>query len=252
MLEVKNLKKIFRKKNEKTKKIVETGIFDVNFQAPRGTIFGLIGPNGAGKTTTMRILANLTSQQSGDILYDGNSYTHIPHLRKKIAFVSGETQNFERLTAKEMIMLFGRMAEVEEDKINERLETISKKLNMADFLDLKIDNFSTGMKQKVSIARALITEPEIIIFDEITNGLDIFAAKNIKEIILDLQTANKVIIFSTHILHDAEKLCEHIGIIHNGRTLISGKLQELKQQHNTDSLEDLFFKLVKTKEDKKE
>lgn len=245
MLEVKNLTKVFRKKDEKTKEIKEAGIWDLSFEARPGRIFGLIGANGAGKTTTMRMLANLTSPQSGTISLNGKSYTTIPEVKRYLGFVSGETQVFDRLTPAEILNIYGKLAGIPGSTLSKRIDGLVEKLKMEEFINTRISNFSTGMKQKVSIARALITNPEVLIFDEITNGLDIFAAKSVKDIIYDLQKDGKIIIFSTHIMPDADELCDDLAIIHKGKIIAQGERKTLLTKNGVGNISELFFKLIK-------
>ena len=247
MLKVENLTKQFKKVDQKTKQKSYVGIKNINFQANEGRIFGLIGANGAGKTTTMRIIANLTYQHSGNIFLDGKSYKDIPDLKMKVSFVSGETQVFDRLTGYEILSLFGEFAGFSKRELEERIAHLVQKLNMGDFINSLCINYSTGMKQKVSIARALITNPKILVFDEVTNGLDIFASKAVRDEIKELKDEGKIILYSTHIMSDAEELCDDISIIHKGEILESGDVSELKSKYKIDSIEDIFFELVRDK-----
>lgn len=247
MLEVKNLTKTFKKKDQKTKEIQEVGINNVSFTAKPGRIFGLLGANGAGKTTTMRIIADLTSPHSGEILLDGKRYKDIKDIKMQIGFVSGETQIFDRLTPYEILKTFGQLAEFSKEMIEERITSLSEMLQMKDFLHTKSSGFSTGMKQKVSIARALITDPKVLIFDEITNGLDIFAARAAKDLVKKLRDEDRIIIYTSHIMPDADELCDDIAIIHKGKIILDGEKKNLFKENKVERAEDLFFKVV-TKE----
>ncbi len=247
MLEVKNLTKQFNRVDKKTKEKSRVGITDVSFKSSRGKIFGLIGANGAGKTTTMRIIANLTFPQSGEIFLNNESYKKIKNLRKRVSFVSGETQVYDRLTPYEMMRLFGEFSGLKNRELEEKISELSNKLGMNDFLNDTCVNFSTGMKQKVSIARALVTNPEVLVFDEVTNGLDIFASRAVKDQILELKKENKIILYSTHIMSDAEELCDDVAILHRGKVLDSGNVLDLKKKYKLETIEEIFFNLVKDK-----
>lgn len=247
MLKVENLNKQFKKNDQKTKKKSYVGITNISFEAKEGRIFGLIGANGAGKTTTMRIIANLTYQHSGNIFLDGKNYKDIDNLKMMVSFVSGETQVFDRLTGYEILSLFGEFAGFKNKELEERINDLVQKLNMSDFIHSLCINYSTGMKQKVSIARALVTNPKVLVFDEVTNGLDIFASKAVRDQIKELKNEGKIILYSTHIMSDAEELCDDMAIIHKGDILESGEVSEIKKKYNMNSIEDIFFELVRDK-----
>lgn len=247
MLKVENITKLFTRTDKKTKQKSKVGIKGVSFEAKPGRIFGLIGANGAGKTTTMRIIANLTYPHSGDITLDGQQYKKIHNLKMKLGFVSGETQVFDRLTPYEIMKMFGEFSGIKSTDLEKRIIEISQKLGMEEFLNDVCINFSTGMKQKTSIARALVTNPEVIIFDEVTNGLDIFASRAVKDQILKLKDEGRIILYSTHIMPDAEELCDDVAIIHKGEILAQGEVKELKKQFKKDSIEQIFFDLVSDK-----
>jgi sodium transport system ATP-binding protein len=244
MLEVKNLKKTFDRVDTKTRQKSKVGIFDISFNAEEGKIFGLIGANGAGKTTTMRILASLTSQHSGEVLLDGKIYSKIPNIKMQISFVSGETQIYDRLTPYETMKLFGEFAGLNKKDLSDRINNLAEKLDMRDFMNDTCGSFSTGMKQKVSIARALVTNPKVLIFDEITNGLDIFASRAVKDQIKELKAEGKIILYSTHIMPDADELCDNIAILHKGNMLEYGNVTDLRKKYKKEKIEDIFFSLV--------
>lgn len=244
MLELDSVTKIFTKKDQRTKEKTTVGIFDISFSAKPGRIFGLIGANGAGKTTTMRIIADLTSPHSGKVTLDGKSYRDIPHIKRHLGFISGETQVYDRLTPREILTLFGRMAGMGKQEIKDRIDELQEKLAMEDFMDLVTSGFSTGMKQKTSIARALMNKPKVLIFDEVTNGLDIFAARAVKEIIHQLKKEGHIIIYSTHIMPDADELCDDVAIIHKGHVQLQGDVKALLTENVAADLHELFFKII--------
>ena len=251
MLKVNNLTKQFTRTDKKTKAKSKVGIQNVTFEAKAGRIFGLIGANGAGKTTTMRIIANLTYPHSGKILLNDKDYKDIHNIKQKLGFVSGETQVYDRLTPYEIIKMFGEFSGIESENLEKRIVEIATKLDMNDFLHDVCLNFSTGMKQKTSIARALVTDPEVLIFDEVTNGLDIFASRAVKDQVLQLKKEGKIILYSTHIMPDAEELCDDVAIIHKGEILAEGKVSVLKKEFGKNTIEEIFFDLVKNKNNEK-
>jgi len=244
MLEIKDLTKLFNRVDKKTKEKSKVGVQNISFKAQPGRIFGLIGANGAGKTTTMRIVANLTYPQSGDIFLDGKNYKDIKNLKMRVGFVSGETQIFDRLTGYETIKLFGEFADIPKKELEKKIEMLSEKLGMKDFINDIAVSYSTGMKQKVSIARALVTDPQILVFDEVTNGLDIFASRAVKDQIKMFKEEGKIILYSTHIMPDADELCDDIAIIHKGEILDQGNVSDLRKKYKKQTIEEIFFELV--------
>lgn len=249
MLSIHNLSKQFRQVDQKTKNVRKVGIDDVSFSVKPGRILGLVGPNGAGKTTTMRIIANLTHAHSGDIVLDGTSIDKIPSYKKQVSLISAETQAYERLTPREQLELAYELAGLPENQKNSRIETLAENLDMKDFIDRPNQSFSSGMKQKINIARGLVTDPRVVVFDEVTNALDIFAARAVKDEIKQLSQKDRYVIFSTHIMPDAEELCEDIVIIHKGRVREQGEKHALLKKYKVKSLEGLFFKVVDEQEE---
>jgi len=246
MIEVNNLKKVFKS----TKKKVEA-LKGISFEAYKGEIFGLVGPNGAGKTTTLRILATMLSPTEGDAVIDGISVKDNPmEIRKKIGFLSTETGLYDKLTGEETLKFFGKLSGLDEKEINERSEILFKSLGLEKDKKRLVSEYSTGMKQKLSIARALIHNPDIIIFDEPTNGLDILATKTVVDFLLDMKEKGKTVVISTHILDVIEKVCDRVAIIHRGKIAANEHLEKLKENHNAQTLEEVFFKLVSFEEEK--
>lgn len=244
ILSVKNLTKTFDKLDIKTKKLSKIGIWDLNFEAQTGKIFGLLGANGAGKTTTLRILAGLMKPDQGEIYLGSENYSKITNLHKKISLISGETQIYDRLTCREILTSFARLADFSDSQTNGKIQELSQVFEMESFLDTPIESFSTGMRQKISIARGLITDPEVILFDEITNGLDILVSRKVKNYILELAKKGKIIIFSTHIMPDADELCDQIAIINQGKLLENTSKDSLKKKYQTNNLEEIFFQVI--------
>ncbi|CAD75481.1 ATP-binding cassette domain-containing protein [Rhodopirellula baltica] len=217
----------------------------ISFCVQPGEIFGLLGPNGAGKTTVLRILSTVLRPSSGIATIDGYDVSHEPaEVRRRIGFVSNNTAIYDRMTAWEMVGYFGRLHGMQRDELNDRLEKLFSQLRMNEFRDVPGSKMSTGMQQKVSIARALVHDPPVLIFDEATLGLDVLVARNLLEVIRELREAGKCLIFSTHIMSEVERLCDRIAIMHRGRILDSGTLNELVDRHEEENFEELFFSLL--------
>lgn len=225
----------------------------VSFSVRPGEIFGLLGPNGAGKTTVLRILSTVLSPTSGIATvagYDVNA--DAAEVRRHIGFVSNNTAIYDRMTATEMVEYFGRLHGMSKRSLKDRIDLLFDKLRMDEFRDTPGAQMSTGMKQKVSIARALIHDPPVLIFDEATLGLDVLVARNLLSIIRELRESGKCLIFSTHIMSEVERLCDRIAIMHKGRILDSGTLSELRQRHDENDFEELFFGLLSDHESSEE
>ena len=172
--------------------------------------------------------------------------TQPPLVRRQIGFVSANTGIYDRMTAWEMVEYFGRLNGLEPDRLAERMEAVFDRLKMNDIRDLLCSKMSTGMKQKVSIARAIVHDPPVVIFDEPTNGLDVLVARALLETVIELRDHLKCIVFSTHIMREAEKLCDRIAIVHRGRILAEGTLRQLQEKYAEKDLEELFFRLIQT------
>jgi sodium transport system ATP-binding protein len=196
----------------------------ISFRARPGQIYGLLGPNGAGKTTILRILSTV--------------------LRPSIGFMSANTAVYDRMTGWEMVEYFGRLHGIPQDKLTDRMESLFDRLKMNDTRDLLGSKMSTGMKQKVSVARSLVHDPPVVIFDEATSGLDVLVARALLKTVAELRDRGKCIVFSTHIMREAEKLCDRIAIMHRGSILAEGTLEEIRDQHGQNDLEELFFQLI--------
>jgi sodium transport system ATP-binding protein len=241
MIIVDNLTKAFRDARG-----IETRAVDrVSFQCRPGEIFGLLGLNGAGKTTTMRMISTVLRPTSGTAIVAGHDVRHEPAMvRKKIGFLSGSTALYDRMSAWEHVEYFGKLYEIPPAELKQRMEYLFESLQMNHFRDMLVSKMSTGMKQKVSIARSLVHDPPVLVFDEPTSGLDVLVQRAVLEQIAQLRDAGKCIIFSTHIMREVEKLCDRIGIIHRGQLLCVGTLREILANHPGDDLEDAFFNLV--------
>ena len=217
----------------------------VSFTVDRGEIFGLLGPNGAGKTTVLRILSTVLSPTSGIAKVAGFDCVADPtDVRRSIGFVSNNTAIYDRMTAWEMVHYFGKLHGMRSAVLNDRLETLFSQLRMNEFRDVPGGKMSTGMRQKVSIARAMVHDPPVLVFDEATLGLDVLVARNLLNVIRELRTLGKCLIFSTHIMSEVERLCDRIAIMHHGKILDSGPLEQLKDNHKENDFEELFFGLL--------
>jgi sodium transport system ATP-binding protein len=217
----------------------------IDFDAHAGEIFGLLGPNGAGKTTALRILSTVLRPTNGTATVNGcNVLTQPSLVRRQIGFVSANTGVYDRMSAWEMVEYFGRLYGISDETLRPHMEDLFMRLQMNDFRDVLGAKMSTGMKQKVSIARALVHDPPVLIFDEATAGLDVLVARALLKTVFELREMGKCIVFSTHIMREVEKLCDRIAIIHKGRVLAYGGLEELRQRHRERDLEELFFGLI--------
>ena len=241
MIEARNLTKTFKDK----KRGVITAVNDISFTCRPGQIYGLLGANGAGKTTTLRLLATLLQPTSGSAQLAGfDAATEANQVRAHVGFLAASTALYGRLTAREMITYFGRLNGLAAATIKERLNGLVDELDMRDFLDRRCDKFSTGMKQKTSIARTLIHDPAVMIFDEPTLGLDVMTARAIVRFVRQCRDRGKTVIYSTHVMSEVEKLCDVIGIIHAGRLVAEGTLAELQARYGERDMEEIFVKAV--------
>jgi len=241
MIQVEGLTKIFNDK--KRGKIV--AVNNLKFNCRKGQVFGLLGPNGAGKTTTLRILATMILPTKGKVKVNGFDVVKEPReVRKQIGFLSSETGLYDRFTPRETVMFFGRINGMKDKAIKKRTAEIFHSLDMEDFQDVRVNKLSTGMKQKLSIARSIIHNPPVLILDEPTVGLDIITARTVIEYVRSFRDQGKCIIYSTHIMREAEKLCNMIAIIHQGNLIAQGTLEELKKNSSSDDLEEIFFELI--------
>ncbi|MBX3074488.1 ATP-binding cassette domain-containing protein [Candidatus Obscuribacterales bacterium] len=218
----------------------------VSFACHKGEIFGLLGPNGAGKTTTLRMITTILKPTSGTAkINDFDVTTNPRQVRKQLGFVSADTGLYERLTPREILTYFGKLSKYPKEKLTERIAEVTSMLQMESFLDSRCEKLSTGMKQKVSIARAIVHDPPVIIMDEPTTGLDVLTSQVLHRFILQCKEMNKCVVFSSHIMSEAEKLCDRMAIIHKGQVLASGTLEELRAESGMHYLEDIFLNVVK-------
>jgi len=237
MIEARGLTKVFRDRKRGEIRAVD----GLSLCVQPGCIYGLLGANGAGKTTALRLLATLLRPTSGSAIVGGCDVVAEPErVRAQVGFLAASTALYGRLTARETIEYFGRLHGLDEPALAQRVERLADELGLHEFLDRRCDKLSTGMKQRTSIARTLVHDPAVMIFDEPTLGLDVMAARAIVRFVRGCRERGKTVIYSTHVMAEAEKLCDTIGIIHNGRLLAEGTLAELRASYREEDLEDIF------------
>jgi sodium transport system ATP-binding protein len=241
MIEARALTKVFQDRKRGPIRAVD----GVTFQCEPGRIFGLLGINGAGKTTCLRLLASILRPTSGTASVNGFDIVAEPEkVRASIGFLSTATALYGRLTAGEVVEYFGRLHGLNDDVLRPRIDALFQALDMNEFRDRRCDKLSTGMKQKTSIARTLVHDPPVMIFDEPTLGLDVLTARAVLGFIRECGERGKTVIFSTHVMSEVEKLCDAIAIIHGGRILTEGTLAQLRERTGIEDLEDIFIKTV--------
>lgn len=246
ILRVEGLTKTFKlspkqQKLERTREKVRVAVEDLHFSAYRGEIFGLLGPNGAGKTTTLRMLATLIRPDSGDAVMEGFSVVRQPdQVRRRIGFLTSELKLEEFFTPNYLFDFFAALHQVDPAEAERRKRELFARFGIDRFAEVKVADLSTGMKQKVSLVISIVHDPEIIIFDEPTNGLDVLTAKVVTDFLQELRAEGKTIIVSTHIFSLIEKICDRVGIIISGKMVLCDTLEWVKAG---ESLEDRFFRI---------
>lgn len=240
MIEVKELEKKFGQ---------FTAVDRISFKVNKGEIFGLLGENGAGKTTTLRMLSTMLRPTSGNAILMGFDTQKEPEkVRTHIGILfGGETGLYDRLTAAENIAYFGELNGMSKAAIKERSQYLAEAFGMQDFMNKRASKLSKGMKQKAAFARSIIHNPDIMLFDEPTSGLDVTASRDVQDFILECKADGKTIIFSSHTMSEVEKLCDRIGIIHKGKLVECGSVEELKEKYGDDDLEEIFVRLAGAK-----
>jgi sodium transport system ATP-binding protein len=239
---VEGLRKIFRAPDGTEIRAVD----DVSFHCESGEIVGLLGPNGAGKTTTLRILATILQPTAGRVRVAGHDVATSPDgVRRSLGYVSASTGVYERLSARETLVYYGRLHGMSEERIAQRVEEVLEFLAMRDFADRLAGRLSSGQRQKVSLARAIVHDPPVLILDEPTANLDVIVARNVVEFVERARASGRAILLSTHIFSEAERLCDRVVVVHEGRLLAAGTQEELEAATGTTNLEDSFFKLVR-------
>ena len=247
-LVVKNLTKTFylSRKQMKINQTTErklVAVNDISFSTYQGEIFGLLGPNGAGKTTTLRCIATLIKPDKGDIFVGEIDVKNDVEVKRRIAFLTNELKLEEQFTPNYLFDYFSRLHDVDEKTRDERKKDLFQKFGIDKFSEVKIGELSSGMKQKVSIVISLVHNPDIIIFDEPTNGLDVITAKTVTDYLIDLKNEGKTIIISTHIMNLVEKICDRVGIIIEGRLVLCDKVSNILSSRPGADIEKIFFDL---------
>ena len=253
MIEIKHLTKVYKLNKKqmaesKTKNPLKTAVDDLSLKAEEGEIYGLLGPNGAGKTTTLRCIATLIKPTRGEIYVNSHEVQKEPEsVRESIGFLTSDIKLDEQFDVDYTFGFFGRLHNIPKDRLEKRKEELFSYFGIQDFAHKKIKELSTGMKQKAAIAVSLVHDPDIVIFDEPTNGLDIVTARSVTDYLKKLRDDGKLVIVSTHIMSEAEKLCDRIGIIIDGYKVAEGTLEQLLEQTNAADLEDAFFEFYKSR-----
>ena len=241
MIQVQELSKAFSDPKRGTRLAADRVTFDVR----AGEVFGLLGPNGAGKTTTLRLLATLLKPSSGTAVINGFDINKEPgKVREQIGFLSGDMGLYARLTPREILEFFGKLNGMTPARLKSRMEELMTLFDMNDFAGVRTDKLSTGMKQKTAIARTMLHDPPILILDEPTSGLDVPTARTIETAILDAKRAGKCILYSTHVMEEAEYLCDRIGVINDGKLKITGTMTELRTATGKQGLREIFLDLL--------
>lgn len=223
-----------------------TAVDNLSFKVEKGEIFGLLGENGAGKTTTLRMLATMLKPTSGTAVMGKYDINREPEKVRGIIGIlfGGESGLYDRLTAAENIAYFAELNDMDRKSIKERISFLAKSFGMEEYINKRASKLSKGMKQKVAFARAIVHNPDIMLFDEPTSGLDVGAIRDVHDFILECKRQGKTIVLSSHSMSEVEKLCDKIGIIHKGKLKDTGSVEELKKKYENDSLEEIFIRLV--------
>lgn len=246
MIHIKNVSRSFQDK----KRTIEA-VKDISVEIKQGDVVGLLGENGAGKTTLLRMMSTILQPSKGSISIDGIDIHKEPmKIKGKIGVLFGsETGLYDRLTARENLVYFAKLHGLTKHEMRERVEYLAVRFGMKEYLDRRVGAFSKGMRQKVTIARTLIHNPEIILFDEPTTGLDITSANMFRELVHQLHKEKKTIIFSSHIMEEVEQLCQSIIMIHKGKLIYSGSTTALYEQEESTDLNYIFMsRIVRGKE----
>ncbi len=236
-----NLVKTFPSPDGTEKRAVD----GLSFRVGQGQIYGLLGPNGAGKTTTLRMLSGLISPTSGAAILAGFDVATHPHeVKRVLGFLTANTGLYQRLSPRELIVYFAQLHGMDRQRAVSRAEALIDHLGLASFAHLRCGALSTGQKQRVNIARALVADPPILVMDEPTLGLDVLSNRLILDFITEQRDVGKTIILSTHYLDEAESMCDKIGLLHDGRLVAEGDIATLREQTGEERLTSIFLKLI--------
>jgi len=242
MVKVTDVHKTFRSR-KRTVKAVD----GATFIAKPGRVFGLLGPNGAGKTTTLRMISTLLKPDKGKVeVFGFDTIKNPTEVRKRIGFLTSDMKLSGNLSPRDLLYFFADLSKVPRKRAKERIKELASYLDMENFLDETVKKLSTGMKQKASLAVSLIHDPDVIVFDEPTNGLDILTARTVTDFIKDFRDQKKNVIISTHVMSVAEKLCDDVAIILDGKLVENNNIESLYDKYDTNDLEDIFFKVAES------
>jgi len=252
MIEVKNLTKRFSVSRQQRREMGASfrgssidALKEVSFSCRPGRVFTLLGPNGAGKTTALRIIATMLRPSGGEVTVAGYDVAKQPvEVRRRLGFLTGNTGLYDRLTPDEMVKYYADLYGMDPQSYRKRKEELFSLLGINEFAGRRIGKLSSGMKQKVSIARTIIHNPEVVVFDEPTVGLDVVTSRSIIQLIRDCRTQGKTVLFSTHIMGEVSLLSDDLAVIHKGKLIYSGTYKEFQSQMRTPSVEDEFVRLV--------
>ena len=251
MIEAKHLVKTFTRQVDKKKKEEFNAVDDMSLTVRDGELVGILGPNGAGKTTLLRMLASLLKPTDGEVYIEEKTgdkserLTDSLEMKKRIGYLSGNTRLYGRLSVRELMQMFAGIYGIAEDEIEQRINEIDELLNLSEFIDNRIEKLSTGQTQRASIARCIVHDPDIYIFDEPTLGLDIISSTSIIEFMKNEKLRGKTVIYSTHYMEEAEYLCDRIIMINKGRAITNDSPEELKQQTGTDNMRSAFYEIIR-------
>jgi sodium transport system ATP-binding protein len=217
----------------------------VSFNCPDGQITGLLGPNGAGKSTTLRMIAGLIRPMSGSVFIDKHDVAADPQAARSALGVQSDMIGvYPRLTPREQLRYYGRFYGLSGQKLEDRVNAVIREFNMEEIADRRAEGFSRGQRQKIVLGRALVHDPRNIIMDEPTNGLDVMAVRETRDTIRAFKEQGRCVLFSTHYMDEAERLCDQIAIIVQGKIVAFGTPAELKSRTQQDNLEDAFVILA--------
>ncbi len=241
MIEIKNLKKHYTTDEKKEIRAVD----DISFSCPNGQITGLLGPNGAGKTTALRMITGLIKPQSGTVIVDGHDVNDNPTAVRTVLGVQADMNGvYPRLTPREQFRYYGRFYKLRGQELEDRVQNVIDELKMAEIADRRAEGFSRGQRQKIVLGRALVHNPPNVIMDEPTNGLDVMAVRDTRNSIRALKEQGRCVLFSTHYMDEAERLCDNIAIIVKGKIIAFGTPADLMSRTGKDNLEDAFVDLA--------
>ena len=251
MLVANNLVKSFYRTEGRGKRVEFNAVDGISVSAAPGEIVGILGPNGAGKTTLLRMLASLLKPTDGEVYIEEKTgdkserLTDSLEMKKRIGYLSGNTRLYGRLSVRELMQMFAGIYGIAEDEIEQRINEIDELLNLSEFIDNRIEKLSTGQTQRASIARCIVHDPDIYIFDEPTLGLDIISSTSIIEFMKNEKLRGKTVIYSTHYMEEAEYLCDRIIMINKGRAITNDSPEELKQLTGTDNMRSAFYEIIR-------